>query len=62
MYLHGGVVQSHRPESLWPHVRTSPFAYNHSYWQLLTKCPKEPNHLLFEGEEGLCKWGVSGEV
>ena len=23
MYLHGGVVQSHRPELLWPHVRTS---------------------------------------
>ena len=23
MYLHGGVVQSHRPEFLWPHVRTS---------------------------------------
>ena len=23
MYLHGGVVQSHRPELQWPHVRTS---------------------------------------
>ena len=22
MYLHGGVVRSHRPELLWPHVRT----------------------------------------
>ena len=62
MYLHGGVVRSHRPELLWPHVHTGPFACNHFYWQLLRKCPKEPNHLLFEGEEGLCKWGLSGEV
>ena len=23
MYLHGDVVQSHRPELLWPHIRTS---------------------------------------
>ena len=61
MYLHGGVVQSHRPESLSPHVRTSPFAYNHFHWQLLTKCPKKANHLLFEGEEGLCKCCVSRE-
>ena len=22
MYLHGGVIQSHCPELLWPHVRT----------------------------------------
>ena len=22
MYLNGGVVRSHRPELLWPHVRT----------------------------------------
>ena len=23
MYLHGSLVQSHRPKFLWPHVRTS---------------------------------------
>ena len=28
----------------------------------LESVPKGPNHLLFEGEEGLCKCGVSGEV
>ena len=59
MYLHGAVVQSHRPELLWPHVRTTPFACNHFFRQLLRKCPKEPNHLLFGGKEGLCKRGVS---
>ena len=60
MYVYGGVVKDHCLELLWPHVRTGPFACNHFYWRLLRKCPKGPNHLLFEGEEGLCKWGVRG--
>ena len=62
MYLHGGVVRSQRPELLWPHFHTGPFACNHFFWQLLRKCPKGPNHLLFEGEEGLCKWSVGGTL
>ena len=50
MYLHGDVVQSHRPELLWPHIRTSlstpPFicvsVVN------LTPCPpQEPSPLRF---------------
>ena len=54
--------KNHRPELLWPHVHTGPFACTHFFWQLLRKSPKGPNHLLFEREEGLCKWGVSGEL
>ena len=35
MYLHGGVVRSHRPELLWPHVRTCLSTPGHMYVSLL---------------------------
>ena len=50
MYLHGGVVRSHRPELLWPHVRTclSTPSYICVSIVKITPCPpEEPTPLRF---------------
>ena len=57
MYLYGGVVRSHRPELLWPHVRSAPFACNHFYWQLLRCVPRDQIIFCLRGKRG-CANGV----
>ena len=46
MYLHGGVVRSHRPKLLWPPVRNPPYICVSVV--KLTPCPpEEPTPLRF---------------
>ena len=49
LHLHGGVVQSHRPEFLWPHVRTSLSTPPPLYMGVCCKSnpPQEPTPLRF---------------
>ena len=50
MYLHGGVVRSHRPELLWRHVRTCLSGPSYICVSIvkITPCPpEEPTPLRF---------------
>ena len=57
MYLHGGVVRSHRPELLWPHFHTGPFACNHFFGNCLESVPRGQIIFCLRGKKG-CANGV----
>ena len=57
MYLHGSVVQSHRPELLWAHVRTSPFACNHFFGNCVESGPTNQIIFCFGGKKSCANEG-----